>query len=102
MTRTYKEYPEAYFKILDHFVVSKEPFSLELEYGEALTRQRDLYRFFSTLHGAAADGDKFATPLSNMARDLVISRVPGRARSGERIRLIIKMNPLVLAMGGGI
>lgn len=87
-TRSYKDYPSGYFKIIDYLSSNKEPMVLKgTEIKSLHSRRRDISRFFAAVATAAKE-DKYAKELYEISKELTISI------SDEDLTLTIKLNEI--------
>lgn len=73
-SRTYKDFPDSYFTIIDHFRASPEPFPVSR--GDERSRaafKRSFYRFREALGIATENGDDFAKSLHRLAKNITLS-----------------------------
>jgi len=95
--KTFRDYPELYFKVIENFAANGEDLVLDGTYAEAVYSRHDLHRFFKVL-AAAATEDSYAARLSNITRDITLIVEPPHAARGSPAKLYVKMNPLAKMM----
>lgn len=95
--KNFRDYPEAYFTIIEHFDESTEDYCIEGSYNQLSASRHDLYRFREALNRSYNE-DPLARKLSNVFRDLTISILPYEASREDPATLIIRLNPLVKAV----
>ncbi len=95
--KTFKDYPDNYFKIIDNFEKNGEDLVLEATYAEAVYARHDLHRFFKSL-SRAAEEDAYAARLANIARDITLIVIPPHAAREAPAKFYVKMNPLAKMM----
>ena len=92
--RTYKDFNENYFRVLEHFISTSDPLVTVLPFREASSSRRDFYRFFTTLTDQYNSGDNYADMLSDIARRIIISILPGKADQEEEVKFTVKLHPM--------
>ena len=95
--KTFRDYPELYFKVLENFSINGEDLVLEGTYAEAVYSRHDLHRFFKALAAAAAE-DPEAARFSNITRDITLIVEPPHAARESPAKLYVRMNPLAKMM----
>ncbi len=95
--KTFRDYPELYFKVLEDFTTKGEDLVLDGTYAEAVYSRHDLHRFFKALATAAIE-DPYAARLSNIARDITLIVEPPHAARESPAKLYVRMNPLAKMM----
>ncbi len=93
----WKDYPEAYFTVVEKFAREGEDVVLEDTYAAVSYTRHDLHRFFKALSYAAED-DPLAAKLSNITRDIVLIVEPPFAKRESPAKLIIRVNSLTKAL----
>ena len=91
--RNYKDYPEAYFTVVEKFSTSGEDTILEDNYAAVVYTRHDLHRFFKAISVAAED-DTYAAKLANIIRDIVMIIEPPHAERTAPAKLIVRLNPM--------
>ncbi len=94
MKKSYSDYPNKFFEILDHFRSSDAPLGYKLAYREAASTRHAFYRFLSAVRKAAEKGDKYAEELRLVARDISISLTPAFAAPEAATAMTIYTSPL--------
>ncbi len=97
--RTFRDYPEHYYTVLEDFSAKGKDFVMDGTYAEAIYTRHDLHRFFKAL-SAAAPNDPHAARLSNITRDIIITIEPPHTTRESPAKLYVKMNPLAKVMRG--
>lgn len=83
--RRWNEFPETYFRILEHFSTSKSTLVYErMTYRSACAFRHDLNRFFRRLSDAYST-DTYAARLSTVANELSLIITPNRARPEQLV-----------------
>lgn len=98
--KTFREYPEYYFKLLENFTTDSKDMVLDGTWAEAIYVRHDLRRFFIALSTAASE-DPYAARLSNITRDIVLIVEPPHVAREAPAKLYVKMNPLAKMMMKG-
>lgn len=92
--RTYKDFNENYFRVLEHFISTSEPLVTLLPFREASSSRRDFYRFFESLSVQYNSGDSYADMLSDITRRIIVSIIPGKADQDEEVKFTVKLHPM--------
>jgi len=87
--RTFAEYPEGYFKILDHFAATGQRLEVPGNRREIFSLRRDLYRFFRTLNEAYTT-DPYAASLSDAAKEVILRIEPSKGDPTTPSKLIVE------------
>ena len=95
--RNWKDYPEAYFDVVEKFERNGEDIVLKDTYAAVSYVRHDLHRFFKALSIAAED-DPHAARLSNVVRDMLLIIEPPHAGRKDPAELIIKVHPMTKAI----
>lgn len=91
--KKYKDYPDAYFEVIESFSAKGEDTVLEDTYGAVVYTRHDLHRFFKAIHLASED-DTYAAGLANILRDIVMIIEPPHAKREDPAKLIVRLNPM--------
>ena len=92
--RSWKDYPEDYFKLLELVDELKETIELRMPERQAKSRRNDLYRFFAALrHNSDVVEDPYQRKLAKIAKAVVL-----RTTS---LGLEIELNAISIAMAQG-
>ncbi len=92
--RKYKDYPEAYFTVIEKFSTNGEDTVLDDTYAAVVYTRHDLHRFFKAISLAADEGDTYAAGLGNILRDIVMIIEPPHAERTAPAKLIVRLNPM--------
>ena len=92
--RTYKDFNDNYFKVLEHFITNSDPLITTLSFREASSSSRDFYRFFDALTRQYNSGDRYADMLSDITRRVIISILPGKVDQDEEVKFTVKLHPM--------
>ncbi len=94
--KTYKEYPDSYFEMLEHFQTSSEDWVVERSFRELSSLRHRLYRFFKALQEEVVAGraDEYVLGLLKVKRNLSVSLLPVRAKGEEPAVLRIQLETL--------
>ena len=95
--KDYKNYPDAYFTVIEKFSTSGEDVVLEDTYGAVAYTRHDLHRFFKAIYAAPED-DRYAADLANTLRDIVLIVEPPHAKRTDPAKLIVRLNPMAKAI----
>lgn len=75
--RSYHDYPESLFRILEHFKSSPSPFKVSVgDRNSRLAYKKNFYRFRKRLGEATSSGDTYAESLWRVARNISVSVSP--------------------------
>ncbi len=92
--KPYTDYPEQYFKILEHFQSSNDSISFSMTARQVQGTRRSFYRFLSALTSSISSNPIYIQSLLNVSRDLILCLRPVDARGEERADLLIELNPI--------
>ena len=82
--KPYTDYPEQYFKILEHFQSSNDPITFSMSARQVQGTRTSFYRFLSTLTKSISSNPTYIQSLLNVSRDLVLCLRPVDARGEDR------------------
>lgn len=101
--RTFREYPDSYFEMLEKFETSSEEQVFEGNYRELSSLRHNLYRFFKAIQREIDGGgsDEFVLNLLRLKRNISISLLPARAEAEEKAVLRIHVETLTRVLKGG-
>lgn len=97
--RSYRDYPKAYFTILD--ALQESPTvekSFKMPYRQAASTRRDFYRFFRALE-VVYETDRSSRELCDFTRDVTISVSPSRAAPTDEATITFAINILAQLVG---
>ena len=95
--KTFKEYSEYYFKVVENFTSDGKDMVLDGTYSEAVYVRHELHRFFKAISVAAPE-DPYAARLFNITRDITLMIDPPHTAREASAKLYVKMNPLAKMM----
>jgi hypothetical protein len=100
--RTFREYPDSYFEMLEKFETSSEEQMFEGNYRELSSLRHNLYRFFKAIQREVDEGksDEFVLNLLRLKRNISISLLPARAKAEEKAVLRIHVETLTRVLKG--
>ncbi len=100
--RTFREFPDSYFDLLEGFGESTEDKKIPGTYRELSSLRHNLYRFFKAIQREVDEGrgDEFVLNLLKLKRNLSISLVPSKAEPEEPALLRIHVETLTRALKG--
>lgn len=92
--KPYTDYPQQYFKIIEHFQTSNDSISFPAKARQVQSTRKSFYRFLSALTSSIASNPSYIQGLLNVSRDLVLCLRPIDARGDEEAELMIELNPI--------
>lgn len=96
--KDYRDYPEAYFGILDKLMEHRGEVTCDMTWREASAQRRNMHRFFAAIRRADTDGDKFIAPYANFIRDVMVLIRPTQGAGDDPAELAVVINPLAIAI----
>jgi len=87
--RTFSEYPEGYFRILDHFIATGQKIEIPGIRRDIFSLRRDLYHFFRALSAAYTE-DPYAASLSDAAKEIILRVEPTKGEPTTPSKLIVE------------
>lgn len=99
--KTFREFPDSYFELLEGFEASSEDRKMSGTYRELSSLRHNLYRFFKAIQREVDEGraDEFVLGLLQTKRNLSISLLPAKAEPEEEAVLRIHIETLMRALG---
>ena len=92
--KSYSDYPDRFFEVLEHFKSSDHPLHHPMIYREAISTRHSFYRFLAAIRQAADDGDGYAKQLREIAKKLSVAVTPAHAEPETSTDLCVYVNPL--------
>lgn len=100
--RTFREYPDSYFELLESFEDSSTDRKVKGTYRELSSLRHNLYRFFKAIQREIDGGrsDEFVLKLWKAKRNISISLLPAKAEAEEKAVLRIHVETLTRVLKG--
>lgn len=97
MAKSYKDYSEEHFRVVDYFQKGSKVLKVEGTRRELHSWRMSLVRFFTAIRQAALyEGDGFAKELHGFTKDLTVSVLPGSGDPDLPATMTIEVRRLLI------